>query len=121
MRPLRRRPEIGYLALLALAVQLALSFSHVHGAWANPDNAPLACRTFYQSPADHGCPLHKNDHKGCAVCWTMSLTASALLAAPPALALPTVVSEPYRPGLGREAAPRAATAAFDARGPPASV
>ncbi len=121
MRPLRRRPEFGYLALFALAVQLALSFGHVHGAWASRENAPLACRTFYQPPADHGCPLHKTDHQGCAVCWTMSLAGSALLATPPGLTLPAAVGDPCRPDLGRDAAPRPTTAAFDARGPPASV
>ncbi len=121
MRLLRRRTEIGYLALLALMVQLALSFGHVHAAWAGGRNVPLVCKTFFQPAADHGCPPHKNDHKGCAVCWTMSLTASALLAAPPALALPAAVSEPSRPDLRREAAPRPSTAAFEARGPPASV
>jgi hypothetical protein len=121
MRLLRRRTELGYLALFALAVQLALSFSHVHGAWASRENAPLACRTFYQPAADHGCPLNKTDHKGCAVCWTISLAGSALFATPPVLALPAPVSDPCRPDLGRDAAPRAMTAACEARGPPASV
>ncbi len=30
MRPLRRRPKLAWLALLALAMQFALSFGHVH-------------------------------------------------------------------------------------------
>lgn len=79
------------LALLALAIQLALSFGHFHGeiARAAPAiQAGLADATV-QPPADHDGDRHVAD---CAICAVLSLANNFLSATPPLLELPQAAS-----------------------------
>lgn len=120
MRHLRRRNDLGCLALLALAMQLVLSFGHTHAPRAPDANLALACRTFFNPPADQGCPPLKK-HDDCALCWTVAAAGTLVLPDPPALVVPNSSSESRLLEGSRALALEIAAAAFDARGPPLSV
>jgi hypothetical protein len=120
MRAFRRNSSLGYLALVALATQLFLSFGHTHTPRAPDANLALACRTFFNPAADHNCPPLKK-HDDCALCWTIAAAGALVLPEPPALALPIPASESQLPERNRALVLQIATAAFDARGPPLSV
>jgi hypothetical protein len=121
MRFFRRRSQFGYLALLALAVQLAASFGHIHTVRAGHDTTALACRTFFQPVASQPCPPSNHDDKSCPVCLTINMSGSLVLGEPPALAFPQFVSDAPLPDRSRTLAPDLETAAFQARAPPISL
>ncbi len=84
----------GWLALLALAVQLVLSFGHIHRediygperpAAAPSVSAALAAGDAQSLPADRS-SHHTGDY--CAICATISLLSTSFVAMPPQLALP---------------------------------
>jgi hypothetical protein len=85
----RRRCGAG-LGLLALVVQLVLSFGHIHADELRPAAAPradivaLSDRT---SPPHHVPPGHPDDD--CPICMAVHMAATGLVAAPPALAIPS--------------------------------
>lgn len=120
MRHLRRRAQFGYLALVALAAQLLLSFGHTHAPRAPDANLALACRTFFEPVADQNCPPLKK-HDDCALCWTVAAAGTLVLPEPPALALPRLEGELWQTLLARAPLLVIPAAAFDARGPPSSV
>jgi Protein of unknown function (DUF2946) len=73
------------LALLALAIQFALSFGHFHGISAQA--APAIEQTSQQQPASS----HDSDQQPtdpCAICAVMALANATLFATPPVLLLP---------------------------------
>lgn len=120
MRHFRRRAQIGYLALVALATQLLLSFGHTHAPRVPDANLALACRTFFEPANDQGCPPLKK-HDDCALCWTVAAAGTLVMPEPPALPLPATVSESRLPERDRPLTLDIAVASFDARGPPLSV
>ena len=69
------------LALFALAVQLVLSFGHIHIGKIAPSSSPTSV-AFAQAPDRSGAP-NPNPHSGaddfCAICATVSLVASSVL------------------------------------------
>jgi hypothetical protein len=76
----------GWLALAALALQLALSFGHIHAE----DFAGISRHsTAVASAATPGTPWHPGDHDGCAVCATVHMLGSLVAAVPPLLPQPT--------------------------------
>ena len=83
------------LALLALAVQIVLSFGHIHFyalglASANAAQAAMAQDAGPPPPSKSG-PIHKSDGSAganCAICALIQLSAISGPAAAPALALP---------------------------------
>src|SRR5580704_10576700 len=86
------------LALLALAVQLVLSFGHFHGvaAQAAPvvQSSDIAAMSAQQrSPSNHDSDQHPNDP--CAICAVIALANAALFATPPLLLLPQAVEFLY--------------------------
>jgi hypothetical protein len=111
------------LALLALLVQFALSFGHIHGF------APQAASaTQSVSPADHAAKpkpapsKHDSDQTNdvCAICVVMAMASTVLFSAPPILLLPDAV-EILRGITDAEFAHlRSAGTAFRPRAPPAS-
>jgi hypothetical protein len=111
------------LALLALLVQFALSFGHIHGF------APQAASaTQSVSPADHAAKpqpapsKHDSDQTNdvCAICVVMAMASTVLFSAPPILLLPDAV-EILRGITDAEFAHlRSAGTAFQPRAPPAS-
>ena len=87
------------LALLALAIQFALSFGHFHGvAHAAPAIQSAAASLTAPSPqptpaSDHDSDRHSNDP--CAICAVMALANAVLFATPPVLLLPQAVEFLY--------------------------
>lgn len=84
----RRRGGAG-LALLALVVQVVLSFGHLH----LDDLRPVSSATT-QAASFHPAPAHRRLPPGapeddCPICVVMHLAASGVVSAPPAIAIPT--------------------------------
>lgn len=84
------------VALLALALQLVLSFGHLHLADIASPSAPAVLQT--AAAPDSGSPSdrHHRVHDVCAICATLNLTASSLLPAVAALALPFAIERAWR-------------------------
>lgn len=111
----------GRVALFALALQLVLSFGHIHrediygsDRLSAAAAMPAADRS---QPADHS-SKHGDDY--CAICAVMSLLSGAYAAAPPQLAVPLasqVVAHSGRVAIAILAPPRAP---FQSRAPPAA-
>jgi hypothetical protein len=115
------------LALLALAVQFALSFGHVHGFVPQPASA-----TQLVQPADHAADTnakpkptpakHDGDQTSdvCAICAVMAMASTVLFSAPPLLQLPEAVQILHRITDAEFAHLKSAGTAFQPRAPPAS-
>jgi hypothetical protein len=127
------------LALLALAVQFALSFGHFHGvAQASPaiqsglSQQPDASHSSLagldaagqsaqrQQPAsDHDPDRQSND--GCAICTVIAMANTVLFAAPPQLlVLPEAIEFLYRTTDAEFVHASSARVAFQPRAPPIS-
>lgn len=100
------------LALLALVLQVALSFGHFHAFAVHA--APAVQKSLTKAAAANSeavltqdratetirkqQPSNDRDHPSdvCAICAVISLASSALSTAPPVLVLPQAVDLPYR-------------------------
>jgi hypothetical protein len=105
------------LALLALAVQFALSFGHFH-AIAAQAAAPAIQQTSQQAPSNQD-----SDHQPadpCAICAVMALANAVLFASPPALPPPQAVEFLYLTTDAEFVHLDHASVAFQPRAPPAS-
>jgi hypothetical protein len=111
------------LALLALLVQLALSFGHIHGF------APQAASaTQSVLPVDHAAKpqpapsKHDSDQTNdiCAICAVMAMASTVLFSAPPILLLPDAVEILHWITDAEFAHLKSAGTAFQPRAPPAS-
>jgi hypothetical protein len=98
MRWLRSRKRAGsYLALFALAFQLAVSFGHVHLERIAPLSAPVSALAGAQIPAaDLNAPSNPTGREDladdcCPICTLIHLAGALVPAEMPLLALPTVV------------------------------
>jgi hypothetical protein len=82
-----RRPW-GWLALLALALQLGLSFGHVHLAYAS--HPGLVATPAQNDAATPQPPDHEDDHEShyCAIYAINALLSGAEVAAPPVIPTP---------------------------------
>jgi DUF2946 family protein len=124
------------LALLALAVQFALSFGHFHAAQAAPavqsalssagaydGDGTLAVDAVDQAARQQQAPDHDSGQKPgdpCAICAVMALAGNVLLAAPPLLVLPLAVEFLYQATDAEFVHLNSARVAFQPRAPPAS-
>lgn len=122
------RDNIGqgsWLALIALVINLSLSFGHIHSfdgkAVSAGPLAKLVAAVAQDDGAKPGHPAHPGDDNSdtlCPICMASSAIASALLSTPPALPVDFAVSA-IGPPVTREFArierPRVA---FQSRGPP---
>jgi len=105
------------LALFAIAVQLALSFGHVHAIAAQ--TAPSIQSAQQQLPAQTPDSDHHPDDF-CAICAVVALASTAIAAAPPALPIPQAF-ELAQPATSTTLVhARSARAAFQSRAPPLS-
>jgi hypothetical protein len=111
------------LALLALLVQFALSFGHVHGF------APQAASATQSAlPPDHAAKpqpapaKHDSDQTTdiCAICAVMAMASTVLFSVPPILLLPDAVQILHRITDAEFAHLKSAGTAFQPRAPPAS-
>jgi hypothetical protein len=113
----RRNLRVGsHLALFALAIQLVLSFSHVH-----LDGLNLAPRQIVVQTADRpGTPSPdgpSNHDALCPICLSIQLAGATLQPAPPVLALPEP-AEWTPPAATAAFAAVSNTSSFNARAPP---
>jgi hypothetical protein len=105
-----------WLALLALAVQLVLSFGHFHGVVAQA--APSIQSDQQQLPA----PNHDSDQPSdpCAICTVIALANTALFATLPVLLLPQAFEFLYLTANAAFAHLNSASSPFQPRAPPLS-
>jgi hypothetical protein len=104
------------LALLALAIQLVLSFGHFHAIAAQA--APAIQQASQQAPSNQG-----SDHQPadpCAVCAVIALANAVLFASPPVLLLPQAVAFLYLTTDAEFVHLDRSSVAFQPRAPPAS-
>jgi hypothetical protein len=112
-----RRRLGGLLALAALALQLAVSFGHLHADDFVQSSHGLTVVT--QAGGGAGAPRGvDHDHLGCATCATMHLAGTLLLPEPPAIALPADISAARLSARHHDVRQSARALAFQARGPP---
>jgi hypothetical protein len=131
MRRLRSRSKWGsWLALFALALQLALTFGHVHldrlaglssekftSAGKVTVAAADASSTAQSTTVDPGGRDHRADDR-CPICTLIHLAGALVLAEPPSLPLPDIsVRGPSEPLLAFDF-PSPQRAQFAARAPP---
>jgi len=103
----------GWVALVAITLQLVLALGHVHH-----DAYSHASEISALTVADRGEPAAPHDHDYCAICTVLSLLSGAQGAAPPALPVPAAtaaVAVVAEPETIHAADPRAA---FQSRAPP---
>jgi hypothetical protein len=110
-----------WLALVAIAINLAFSFGHIHAVSAHGSDGVIAA---VLDATDHGkAPGHSDDPQAdylCPICIASSAIANAMAASPPVIPLQltaTVVDRTIPPVRFAIALPRAP---FQSRGPPAS-
>jgi hypothetical protein len=104
------------LALLALAIQFALSFGHFHGVAAQA--APTIQLTSQQAPSGPDPDQQSTDP--CAICAVMALANTVLFAAPPILLLPQAIEFLYLITDAEFVHLDSIRVAFQPRAPPAS-
>ena len=104
------------LALLALAIQFALSFGHFHGIAAQA--APAIQQLSQQAPSNQDSDHRPTDP--CAICAVMALANAVLFATPPVLPLPQAVEFPYLTTDAAFVRLDGSRVAFQPRAPPAS-
>ncbi len=115
------RRHIGWgsrLALFALAVQLALSFAHVHAIDPGRTQAVAA-----SSSGTGSAPTPKSDgpvDPGCAICGLIQLAATATPSAAPALPLLLAVGHTRLVPLDQSLLAASPQLPFRARAPPAA-
>lgn len=107
------------MALLALALQLGLSFGHIHGIHADHPAAALAAAAQAgdppASPTGNGEP---NDADYCAICAILALLGGAQAASAPAIALRAVPAAIERVPAPANILSEPQRAAFRSRAPP---
>jgi hypothetical protein len=110
----------GRLALFALALQLVLSFGHIHA-----DDlglaAPAAAAALHAPPTngDGTPPQDQRDaHDICAICVTLSLSATSLLPVVAALTIPIAFEWEWPANIQTAQVIFDLNASYDARGPP---
>jgi hypothetical protein len=114
-----RRRIGGWLALFALAVQLVLSFGHIHAE----DFAASVPGLTETAHTGDGAAAPDDDHHGlghvdCDICAVIHLAATLLLPPPPNVALPADETFAWLAVRDRHDPPRASRQPFQARAPP---
>ena len=111
-----------WLALIALAINLALSFGHFHAFDGKALGGGLIAKVAsVVTPDDGSKPGHPNDDRAdvlCPICVASAAMAQALVSVPPALAVEFAIAAADRriaPDAPLIQPPRAA---FQSRGPP---
>jgi hypothetical protein len=129
--------SVSRIALLALAMQFALSFGHLHAIASAATSAPqfgaalsklsfagsltvqVADTQFARQPASNH---DSGDHPGdiCAICAVMAMANAALFATPPALPLPQIIEFSHLTAESEFDRVASASVAFQPRAPPIS-
>jgi hypothetical protein len=105
------------LALLALAMQLVLSFGHFHAVASQAAPNTVVASNPQQAPAG---PDSDQANDGCAICAVVAMAGTVLFATPPQLLLPQAVEFSYRTTDAEFVHLASARVAFQPRAPPIS-
>jgi hypothetical protein len=123
MRWFRANTRFGSrLALVALAIQLVLSFSHIDlcDLGAGPAKAAVAAADAVLSGPGKNAPADKSDRPAsCPICALIQLAATATPSVPPALPLPMTPGHIRPEASGQRLLAASAQFPFRARAPPA--
>jgi hypothetical protein len=75
-----------WLALVALAIQLALSFGHIHAEdFATTADNQTSINVDHAGGGSSDSDHHDLDHHDCDICATIALLATLVISSPPAL------------------------------------
>ena len=112
------------LALLALAINFALSFGHVHAPNGKVSEGDLSL-LLAVAPSHHGGQTQGHDHDGhpddlCPICMARAAMGNAIMSTPPVLMVAFVDVPVVRATEFFLAIPQPPRAAFHSRGPPVS-
>jgi hypothetical protein len=116
MRLFRRDRRFAWLALSALAMQLIVSFGHVHthGAY-----AAAAYADGCSSTAQSQCPAHDDDdEQHCPICWAVSLAGAMVLPQPQVITGPIELARTFEHRPAVVSLHGSETVKFQARAPP---
>lgn len=115
MKLFRQNRRLTWLALCALALQLVISFGHVHlhGVVHEETAHAASCNANAQSqcPSDH-------DEDRCPICWLINHASTALLAHAPSIDLPITLAKVFERKLTVISYCGSETIKFQARAPP---
>jgi hypothetical protein len=119
------RDNIGqgaWLALVALVINLGLSFGHVHAIDGKRGESGLLSLVAAAASDDGRMQGHPSDQADylCPICTAAATLASPLASAPPVLPVELAAISVDRPIAAVLAIDRPPTAAFQSRGPPMS-
>ncbi len=120
MSVLKRKHSLTSLAMAALVFQAFVLACHVHDEDLNAvlDNA--SCSAEFSAHDNQGCPSH-DDNDECSLCWAVVATGAAALGTQAAIAAPAFEESIILSRCGVARALQIACAAFQPRGPPASL
>ena len=108
-----------WLALFALALQLALSFGHVHPEdFAVANSGIVTIGPHNSGTIDDDGDHHGPGHADCTICAVIHLAGTLLLSPPPFVALPATESHAWFAESTQYDAPHAPRQPFQARAPP---
>jgi hypothetical protein len=112
----------GWLALFALAVQLTLSFGHIHAEDFHAKDLHAkdpALPTLNVAGEAGGAPATPNsDHDDCPICVAAHLTAATALPIPPQFAVPVATPVAWHAAIERRIDQPTTRQPFQARAPP---
>jgi hypothetical protein len=106
------------LALVALAIQFALSFGHFHGIAAQAAPSISQAAQPQQPASDNDSDRQPSD--GCAICAVMAMANAVTFATPPLLLLPQAVEFSHLAADAELVRLNAVRVAFQPRAPPIS-
>jgi hypothetical protein len=113
-----------WAALIALAINLALSFGHVHAIDGKGPGHPAGALAAFMSPddSDHGPGQPDRDHADylCPICLASAAMASAIAPTPPVLPVAFVIGTIDQPIEQAKAVVEPQHPAYQSRGPPIS-
>lgn len=125
MRVFRRRSSLGFLALLAFAMQAVLAFAQTHthahtsaiaGKLATRAITYGACAPSAQHPCAPSVP--QDDGGNCPICWSVNLATVAILHQPPVVPAPPARFAAPEPVNAVHALAGGESVHFQARAPP---
>ena len=113
-----RAKRLSLLALFALALQLGLSFGHVHPDRAFAAKATISDQASAPSPDNGRDPDGRQDF--CAICATVALANALIDSAPPVLPLPLETAASDSLPASAASGPSTHSLGFQSRAPPQS-
>jgi hypothetical protein len=115
----RRRLRFGsWLALVALAIQLALSFGHIHEDFATTADNQTSISVDHAGGGSSESDHHGLGHRDCDICATIALLATLVISSPPALTVLATHSVASHVVVENRPQVPATSRPFQARAPP---